>query len=103
MKPEAAPEKPKSREDSDAPPSKSTAQQSLRKRFPIRATSQGDARKSAAAGENHRGGPDGNIVISSDDTQALDQLEELAAELAPPRKDYNIFRLKYAPGVRRWR
>jgi type II secretory pathway component GspD/PulD (secretin) len=41
-------------------------------------------------------GPDGKIIISSEDTQALDRLEELAAELAPPRKDYKIFHLKCA-------
>ena len=41
-------------------------------------------------------GPDGRLVISSKDTKALDRLEELMAELAPPREDYEIFRLKYA-------
>jgi type II secretory pathway component GspD/PulD (secretin) len=40
-------------------------------------------------------GPDGRLVISSQDTQALDRLEELFAQLAPPREDYRIFRLKY--------
>jgi type II secretory pathway component GspD/PulD (secretin) len=41
-------------------------------------------------------GPDGKIIISSEDTQALDRMEEMIAELTPPRKDYKIFRLKYA-------
>ena len=41
-------------------------------------------------------GPDGRLVISSKDTKALDRLEELMAELAPPREDYEIFRLKCA-------
>ncbi len=41
-------------------------------------------------------GPDGRLVISSQDTAALDLLEELFAQLAPPRKDFKIFTLKYA-------
>jgi len=40
--------------------------------------------------------PDGRLIITSEDTRALDQLEELIARLAPPRKDYHIFRLTYA-------
>ena len=39
---------------------------------------------------------DGRLVISSRDTKALDRLEQLMAELAPPREDYEIFRLKVA-------
>ena len=35
-------------------------------------------------------------MISSDDTRALDLLEELMGQLAPPRIDYKIFRLNYA-------
>jgi type II secretory pathway component GspD/PulD (secretin) len=38
----------------------------------------------------------GRLVISSGDTQALDQLEEMAAHLAPPKKDYELFYLQYA-------
>jgi type II secretory pathway component GspD/PulD (secretin) len=44
-------------------------------------------------------GPDGKILITSEDTQALDRLEELAARLATPRKDYKVFHLKYAWAV----
>jgi type II secretory pathway component GspD/PulD (secretin) len=40
--------------------------------------------------------PGGKLIVSSQDTEALDRLEELAARLATPRKDYKIFRLKYA-------
>ena len=40
--------------------------------------------------------PDGRLLISSDDTQALDRLEELLTNLAPKRPDYHLFRLKYA-------
>jgi type II secretory pathway component GspD/PulD (secretin) len=41
--------------------------------------------------------PDGRLMISSADVQALDQLEELMGQLSPPaRIDYKIFRLKYA-------
>ena len=41
-------------------------------------------------------GPDGRLVVSSEDTEALDRLEQLLGELAPPRQDYKIFRLKVA-------
>ena len=44
-------------------------------------------------------GPDGRLIVSSEDGVALDQLEELAAQLATPRKDYRIFHLKYAWAV----
>lgn len=40
--------------------------------------------------------PDGRLVITSDDTGALDKLEELIGRLAPPRKDYHWFKLRYA-------
>lgn len=43
-----------------------------------------------------RVGPDGKLVISSKDAQALDLFEELAAELATPRKEYTVFRLHHA-------
>lgn len=39
---------------------------------------------------------DGRIMISSEDPDALDALEDLAARFAPTRKDYKVFRLKYA-------
>lgn len=38
--------------------------------------------------------PDGRLTIQSSDTQALDDLEELIAEISPPRRDYKIFHLK---------
>lgn len=41
-------------------------------------------------------GPDGRLVISSQDPAALDTLEELIAQLTPPPRDYEVFRLKYA-------
>lgn len=39
--------------------------------------------------------PDGRLIIRSKDTQALDMLEEMSAELIPQRKDYKIIQLKY--------
>lgn len=39
--------------------------------------------------------PDGRMVISSQDTQALDSIEDLLSEIAPPKKSYEIFKLKY--------
>ena len=41
-------------------------------------------------------GRDGRLVITSEDTKALDRLEELLSTLAPRRPDFEIFRLKYA-------
>ena len=41
-------------------------------------------------------GTDGRLVLTSEDTQALDLLEDLMGQLAPPRIDYKIFQLKYA-------
>jgi type II secretory pathway component GspD/PulD (secretin) len=45
---------------------------------------------------------DGKIVITSDDPEALDRLQDLAAELMPPRRDYAIIHLNFvwASGVR---
>jgi type II secretory pathway component GspD/PulD (secretin) len=40
--------------------------------------------------------PDGRLMISSQDTQALDILEELIGQVAPPRRSYRVFTLKYA-------
>jgi type II secretory pathway component GspD/PulD (secretin) len=39
--------------------------------------------------------PDGRLVISSSDTKALDQLQELIDRLSAPRRDFEIFRLNY--------
>ena len=40
--------------------------------------------------------PDGRLIITSEDTEALDQLEDLISRLAPPRRDYHVFQLKFA-------
>ncbi len=40
--------------------------------------------------------PDGRLIIASEDTEALSRLEELISRLAPPRKDYHVFKLQYA-------
>ncbi len=37
----------------------------------------------------------GEIVIASDDTEALAQLEELMTELAPPQVEFETFKLRY--------
>ncbi len=39
---------------------------------------------------------EGRLIITSEDTEALDSMEELAAQLAPPRRSYKVFKLKYA-------
>ncbi|MDQ3329340.1 MAG: hypothetical protein M3552_01595 [Planctomycetota bacterium] len=41
-------------------------------------------------------GPDGRLIVTSDDPRALDAVEDLMYEFAPPPKDYHIFHLKYA-------
>jgi len=40
--------------------------------------------------------PDGRLVLTSEDTKALDLLEGLMERLAPPQEDYKIFQLEYA-------
>jgi type II secretory pathway component GspD/PulD (secretin) len=37
--------------------------------------------------------PDGRIVITSNDVAALDQLEDLLAELEPPQRNFEVFQL----------
>ena len=39
---------------------------------------------------------DGRIILTSEDTKALDRLEDLLSQIAPPPKDYKVFYLKYA-------
>ena len=55
--------------------------------------------------DNHHSSPppvvvtvneDGRLILSSNDTQALDRLEDLIGRIAPPQKDYEVFYLKYA-------
>ncbi len=41
-------------------------------------------------------GEDGRLVITSQDPRALDLMEDLIAQLAKPRKNYQLFALKYA-------
>jgi len=41
-------------------------------------------------------GPDGRVIIASDDPKALDVLEDILNRHAPPRRDYKVFPLKYA-------
>lgn len=41
-------------------------------------------------------GPDGRLIITSDDPRALDLFEELMSQVTPPLKEYKVFRLKYA-------
>ncbi len=38
----------------------------------------------------------GNLVLSSADTAALDQLENLMLQFAPPKRPYHVFKLQYA-------
>ena len=40
--------------------------------------------------------PDGRLIITCQDPVALDRLESLMLEFPPPRKEYEVFRLKYA-------
>lgn len=61
-----------------------------------------DNRKRAAQSErlsrapvHIRRGSDGRFILESQDTEALDRLEELLLEAAPPKRDYKVFYLKY--------
>ena len=38
----------------------------------------------------------GNLVIQSDDTEALDRLEQIMQENKPPSRPYDVFKVKYA-------
>jgi len=40
--------------------------------------------------------PDGRIVLNSDDTTALDEIEDLIGSLTPPAPDFEVFQLKHA-------
>lgn len=44
-------------------------------------------------------GTDGQVIIASQDTKALDMLEDFMSRFAPPRRDYHVFQLKYAMAV----
>ena len=43
--------------------------------------------------------PDGRLVIASQDSAALDRLEDLVDEIAPPASRFKMFRLDYAKAV----
>ena len=45
-------------------------------------------------------GPDGRLMISSQDTRALDLMEDLIAQQTPaPGQEYKIYKLKYADAL----
>jgi len=63
-----------------------------------RATEQTAAPSTSASGAppiTIQRGPDGKLIITSSDTRALDRLEAMMVDVAPPRRDYHIFHLKY--------
>ncbi len=39
---------------------------------------------------------DGNLVLSSDDTRALDRLESMMLDMAPPKRPYSVFHIEHA-------
>jgi type II secretory pathway component GspD/PulD (secretin) len=41
-------------------------------------------------------GPDGRVIIASEDPKVLDALQDVLGRYAPPRRDYKVFHLKYA-------
>ncbi|NUQ64419.1 MAG: hypothetical protein HUU20_18285 [Pirellulales bacterium] len=60
------------------------------------AATAGDTAKAERAPVRVSLSADGRLIISSEDTRALDQIETLIGELAPSRRDYQVFQLKYA-------
>ena len=54
---------------------------------------------SAAPPVRIRRTPDGRLELSSDDTAALDALEDLALDLTPPTKDFHVFQLEHTDYV----
>lgn len=81
-----------------------TTETRLENTTPLQLSQRGNVRPSTAAAGNNAApapititrGPDGRLIISSDDTDALDLLEEMMARYAPPRRDFQIFKMKYA-------
>jgi type II secretory pathway component GspD/PulD (secretin) len=43
-----------------------------------------------------RQGPNGELILSSDDAAALDEMEQLIRELLPEQRPYTVFRLQHA-------
>jgi type II secretory pathway component GspD/PulD (secretin) len=93
----------------NAVPDKSVADEALRKLVErIRAKQQEGNLRSAPAGAGSAGsanagpppiqirvGPNGEIYVESDDPAALDLLEEVLDEYAPPKRDWKVIELKY--------
>ena len=95
--------------DTNAAPDKSVADEALRKLVErIRAKQQEGNLRSAPVGAGSvappnagpppiqiRVGPNGEIYVESDDPAALDLLEEVFDEYAPPKRDWKVIELKY--------
>ena len=45
-------------------------------------------------------GSNGELIITSPDTEALDLFEEMVNQIAPPRREYKVFYLKHASAFR---
>ncbi len=64
----------------------------------------GPAQEATQAGSPVRvtEGPDGQVIVTSPDPEALDRVERLLQELSPPEQDFRLFRLRHAwaPTVR---
>ena len=85
---------------SDATPAADSANTTLA--TPRASTSKSNPSKSAKT-QGKSGAPititvtaDGRLVMSSQDTQALDMIEELVAQIAPQPEGFKVFYLKYA-------
>ena len=73
-----------------------TTQQSGNSDVPGKSNAPG---KSAVAGKSAvkiRFDEQGNLVLESDDTKALDQLEEWMISNTPPEKEYDVFQIRHA-------
>ncbi|MEM9828495.1 MAG: secretin N-terminal domain-containing protein [Planctomycetota bacterium] len=71
------------------------------------ASNAGQSKRNSSRGKPSGGKPpitisfdeDGNLVITSEDTEALDRLENLMIQNAPPRKPYHVFKLEHASAI----
>ncbi|MGZ0171728.1 MAG: secretin N-terminal domain-containing protein [Planctomycetales bacterium] len=95
--------------DTNAAPDKNVADEALRKLVErIRAKQLEGSLRSAPVGAGSvapanagpppiqiRLGPNGEIYVESDDPAALDLLEEVLDEYAPPKRDWKVIELKY--------
>ena len=90
--PPAEPAEPEEKPDPVAALAPTVRTAALRRDVPVAGA---DAENPAAPPITVRRTPDGRLVLESDDLDALDALEDLAADLTPPQRDFHVFQLEH--------